>query len=329
MAQSPSTAPIEADNTLTKSGDKGKKPVPYDSSDEEDDKFHPVKGPLTPAGIPSALCIIAPQEIDVLSARIEHIVTLAHANHPTDETMHLQPHLTTIELAVQEGLPIPRYLPRMTIQQGEQPQEQETNQLQVNVMAAGYEPTPAVQPKEDNGTLGGKALISPPKVFTGDWSKADDFLQDFKLCWRLNQGHPAMKILYDQVMLALSYMQGNIAIRNWVRHMMNTIDGMVSMARFSPIPVTSEQLWGEFQVEFETTFTNTTKLQDTEAALEHIHIQQGENIDQYIAHFEDLMDKAGWLKCDCSTINTFQQGLHKPMQKAIFMKDLILTTFMA
>ena len=103
-----------------------------------------------------------------------------------------------------------------------------------------------------------------------------------------------MKVLYDQVMLALSYMQKNMAIRNWVQHIMNTINGMVSVARFSPIPVTSERLWGEFQVEFETAFTNTTKLQDAEAVLEHICIQQGENIDQYITCFEDLMDKAGW-----------------------------------
>ena len=48
--------------------------------------------------------------------------------------------------------------------------------------AAGYELTPAVQPKEDNGMPGGKALISPPEVFMGDQSKVDDFLQDFKLC---------------------------------------------------------------------------------------------------------------------------------------------------
>ena len=82
-------------------------------------------------------------------------------------------------------------------------------------------------------------------------------------------------------------------------------------------------------MEFETVFTNTTKLQDAEAALEHIHIQQGKNIDQYITHFEDLMDKASWLEQDHGTINTFQCGLHKPMQKAIFMKDLILTMFTA
>ena len=86
---------------------------------------------------------------------------------------------------------------------------------------------------------------------------------------------------------------------------MNTINGMVSTARFSPVPVTSKQLWGEFQVEFETAFINMTKLQDAEAMLEHIHIQQGKTIDQYIAHFEDLMDKAGWLEHDHSTINTF------------------------
>ena len=325
----PSAPPIEDDDTPTKSGDKGKRPAWYDSSDEEDNEFHPAKGPLTPVGIPSASRIIAPQEIDVLLAGIEHIATLAHADHPTDKTTYLRPHLTTIELAVQEGLPISHYPPRMTTQQTEQPWEEETNKPQVNVTAAKYEPMPAVQPKEDNGTLGGKALISPPKVFTGDRSKADNFLQDFKLCWRLNQGHPAMKVLYNQVMLALSYMWGNMAIRNWVWHMINTIDRMVSMARFSPVSVNSEQLWGEFQVEFKTTFTNTTKLQDMEAALKHIRIQQGESINQYIAHFEDLIDKAGWLERDCSTINTFWWGLHKPMQKAIFMKDPIPTMFTA
>ena len=81
---------MEDDDTPTKSGNKGKKAARYNSSDEEeDDKFHPAKGLLTPAAIPSMSQIIAPQEIDVLAAGIEHIATLAHANHPTDETMHL------------------------------------------------------------------------------------------------------------------------------------------------------------------------------------------------------------------------------------------------
>ena len=89
MVRLPSVAPVKDDNTPTKSGDKGKRPTRYDSSDKEDNKFHPAKGPLTPAGIPSALCIVTPQEIDMLSARIKHIATLAHADHPTDETTYL------------------------------------------------------------------------------------------------------------------------------------------------------------------------------------------------------------------------------------------------
>ena len=70
----------------------------------------------------------------------------------------------------------------MAMQQLDKPQDEGTSQQQVNVMAAGFKPIPAVQPKEDNGALGGKALISPPEVFTGDQSKVDNFLQDFKLC---------------------------------------------------------------------------------------------------------------------------------------------------
>ena len=70
----------------------------------------------------------------------------------------------------------------MAMQQSDKPQNEGTSQQQVNVMAAGFEPTLAVQPKEDNGAPGGKALISPPEVFMGNQSKADNFLQDFKLC---------------------------------------------------------------------------------------------------------------------------------------------------
>jgi hypothetical protein len=59
-------------------------------------------------------------------------------------------------------------------------------------------------------------------------------------------------------------------------------------------------------LDFDDAFTNTTKVQDAEAALEHIHIQHEEFIDQYISHFEDLMQKAGWGKYNRGTINTFR-----------------------
>jgi hypothetical protein len=128
-------------------------------------------------------------------------------------------------------------------------------------------------------------------------------------------------------MLALSYMRGNMMIQNWVKFEMRRIDAMTSMANRNPVPYESEQLWMEFQMDFDDAFTNMTKVQDAEAVLEHIHIQHEELINQYILHFEDLMQKASWGEYDQGTINMFRQGLHDAMQKAIFLKDPIPVLF--
>ena len=136
-----------------------------------------------------------------------------------------------------------------------------------------------------------------------------------------------MKRPYDRIMLALSYMRGSAMIRNWVKHEMKKIDALTSVANRRPIPYDSERLWTEFRSDFDDTFTNTTKVQDAEAALEHIHIQREESIDQYITRFEDLMQKASWGEYDRGTINTFRCSLHDAMQKAIFLKDPIPVSF--
>jgi hypothetical protein len=86
-----------------------------------------------------------------------------------------------------------------------------------------------------------------------------------------------MKHPYDQIMLALFYMWGNATIQNWVKHEMCRIDAMISITNWNPVPYESKQLWMEFQMDFDDMFTNMTKVQDVEAALEHIHIQHRVN----------------------------------------------------
>ena len=71
----------------------------------------------------------------------------------------------------------------------------------------------------------------------------------------------------------------------------------------------------EFRSDFENVFTNTTKVQDVEAALEQIHIQHEESIDEYISRFEDLMQKAGWGEYDQGTINTFDAAYTTPCKR--------------
>ena len=91
-------------------------------------------------------------------------------------------------------------------------QAPQVNVTRANALAPKVPPGDSTTTATNRNGSGGKALISPPEVFTGDRNKADDFLQDFWLCWRLTRTHPAMKVPYDRVMLALSYMRGNTAI---------------------------------------------------------------------------------------------------------------------
>ena len=221
-----SEVPKEEEDTPTKG--KGKASIVHKNSDSDSD-YHPTQGPSTPAVARAARNTVTKQEIEVVAAGIEHIAMLEHADHPEEEVSHLQPHLTNIELAVQEGLPVLHHPPIMTTTEEIKELEQAP---QVNVTRPNA-PAPEVPPRDGTTTAtngngsGRKALISPPEVFTGDRNKADDFLQDFRLCWRLNRTHPAMKVPYDRVMLALSYMRGNTAIQNWVKHVMNQIDKVI------------------------------------------------------------------------------------------------------
>ena len=132
--------------------------------------------------------IVTEQEIEVVTAGIEHIATLEHAEHPQTDVLHQKPHLTSIELAVQEGLPIPHFPPVMatTEEIKELEQAPQVNVTRTNAPAPEVPPGDRTTATTNGNGSGGKALISPPEVFTGDRSKADDFLQDFRLCWRLN-----------------------------------------------------------------------------------------------------------------------------------------------
>jgi len=141
------------------------------------------------------------------------------------------------------------------VQQYEQHEE-----AQANVTVAGREPVLVVQPGNDTNDKGGKSLIFPPKVFTGKRAKAEDFIQDFDLCWRLNRSHPSFKQPYNQIILALSYIRGNTAIQNWVKHKMHKIDVLTSIAHMNPVPYISKHLWTEFWSDFNMAFTNMTKV---------------------------------------------------------------------
>ena len=64
---------------------------------------------------------------------------------------------------------------------------------------------------------------NPPTIFTGDWSKSDDFLWEFKIYRMANSQNNSMLIPLDQIGLTISFIRGPM-VNDWVKHMMNWID---------------------------------------------------------------------------------------------------------
>ena len=55
---------------------------------------------------------------------------------------------------------------------------------------------------------------NPPAVFTGDRSKSDEFLEDFKVYRMVNQGNQTMRVPLERVALILTYIKGK-NVQDW------------------------------------------------------------------------------------------------------------------
>ena len=55
---------------------------------------------------------------------------------------------------------------------------------------------------------------NPPAVFTGDCSKSDEFLEDFKVYRMANQGNQTMRVPLERVALILTYIKGK-NVQDW------------------------------------------------------------------------------------------------------------------
>ena len=64
------------------------------------------------------------------------------------------------------------------------------------------------------GGNGGGMHGNPPTVFTGDCSKSDEFLEDFKVYRMANQGNQTMWIPLERVALILTYIKGK-NVQDW------------------------------------------------------------------------------------------------------------------
>ena len=193
------------------------------------------------------------------------------------------------------------------------PPQQET--MSVNVTTA----TPA-QNLPTNGGMRGV----PPTIFDGTRNRADDFMGQFRRFKMVNRNHEAMKVPYDRVLTALTYMRGPL-INDWIDQQEKKLDARIDTTKRGHVQETDEILWNEFETAFLAAWTDTSKKQNAYDQLMRLTMN-GWDVDTYIATFDRLTLAAGWDQGSEGTIAKFREGLSKGVHSKALDRDRIPRT---
>ena len=140
-----------------------------------------------------------------------------------------------------------------------------------------------------------------PAIFTGDHTKADDFIEEVKAYFCVNQDVAGFNSPIKKVAFTLTLIKGDEVAR-WVKDMGTWIDGLDHIHQNFPI------VWTQFLDEFETQFQDLNKQQRARIALEKC-CMQWPHISQYISDFEKYARQAGYTQGDAETTDLFLKGL--------------------
>ena len=193
------------------------------------------------------------------------------------------------------------------------PPQQEA--MSVNVTTT----VPAQNPPSSGGMRG-----VPPTIFDGTRSRADDFMGQFRRFKMVNRTHEAMKVPYDHVLTALTYMRGPL-INDWIDQQEKRLDARVDTTKRGHVQETDEVLWNDFEAAFLAAWTDTSKKQNTYDQLMRLTMN-GWDVDTYIATFDRLTLAAGWDQNSEGTIAKFREGLSKGVHSKALDRDRIPQT---
>ena len=140
----------------------------------------------------------------------------------------------------------------------------------------------------------------------------------------VNRTHEAMKIPYDRVLTALTYIRGPL-INDWVDQQEKRLAARTDTTRRHPVPETDEVLWDEFETAFLNAWTDTSKKQNAYDQLMRLTMN-GWDVDTYIATFNCLALAARWDLDSEGTIAKFREGLTKGVHSKALDRDHIPRT---
>jgi hypothetical protein len=146
-------------------------------------------------------------------------------------------------------------------------------------------PTPVV-----GGRRNDKLVGNTPLIFTGERSRAEEFITQWQLYEGVNITNDLMRNAYQRAMLFLTYIQGPV-INKWVKGVNAWLRGQIINQRWASM---DERLWNEVVDSFNRQFANVMEQEDAQAALaKGLQLEKGD-LDKLVMEFEQLVRHAGY-----------------------------------
>jgi len=175
-----------------------------------------------------------------------------------------------------------------------------------------------------NSSINGDLIGHPPIIFDGDRSKADQFITQFRMLSIINNTHAVIINPMQRVVLALTYIRGP-KVDDWVSQQYNALSTKVSGdANHAPTHAnTDEVLWEDFTTEFKRAYSEI--LEELLARLGNLQMA-GDEVEMYIATFENLTRRAECKRESGPMVHYFRQGLPTNLERSIMKRETIPDT---
>ena len=187
-------------------------------------------------------------------------------------------------------------------------------------MSVNVTTTTPVQNAPPNGGMRGV----PPTIFDGTRSKADNFWGQFHRFKLVNRTHEAMKVPFDRVLMALTYMRGPL-INDRVDQQEKNIAVQINTTKRNPYVRMTKPCGANSKLHSLTHGPILRKKQNAYDQLMHLTMN-GWDVDTYIATFDRLALAAGWDSDSEGTIAKFREGLSKGIHSKALDRDWIPRT---
>jgi hypothetical protein len=146
------------------------------------------------------------------------------------------------------------------------------------------------QAPQPGGHHGDKLVGNPPIIFTGDRSKAEQFITQWQLYEGVNITNTLMHNPYQRAMFFLTYIQGNL-VNEWVKGVNAWLRTQVTTQGWA---TTDERLWNGVIGAFNRQYADVLEQEKAQAELGRGLRMQNGDLDGLITRFEQLVRHANY-----------------------------------